>query len=156
MGGDDSGFSGSATVVQGILQFKGESSVPSTWAINVDAGAAIAVSVGATGDWSSADIDTLLSAAKFFDGSLFGINTTDAGSAKFTLAGEIDDGYNAKVGFIKLGSGTLETLWHELLLGRNNGCRRYFAGRVGLHYVKRGFLFFAVWFRRNNYKLRQR
>jgi autotransporter-associated beta strand protein len=109
------------TINNGTLQFARQASLynnnTSDWNasnIIVNSGGTLALSVGGTGEFTSANVDTIkgLGSATggFKSGSTLGLDTTNAVGGTFTYASAIGDtnsGANS-VGLIKLGAGKLE------------------------------------------------
>ena len=69
--------------------------------VSVASGATLALNAGGTGEFASADLDTLRSNASFSSGSFLGIDTTNAGGS-FSYGSNITE----PIGLIKLGTGT--------------------------------------------------
>ena len=108
-------YTGTTTVNVGTLQFAKEVSLYNNTLANwnasniiVNSGAALALNVGGTGEFTSSDLDTILSLGTstggFLSGSSAGLDTTNAGGS-FTYASNISNA-NA-MGILKIGTGTL-------------------------------------------------
>jgi fibronectin-binding autotransporter adhesin len=97
-------YTGGTVVSAGILDIGKTVSLPgynTSGKVTVNSGATLAVRVGATsGEWLTADIDTLRSNATFNTGSFLGIDTTDG---DFTYA----TSFGGTIGLVKLGANTL-------------------------------------------------
>ena len=97
-------YTGNTLVSAGILDVGKTASLPgynTTGKVTVSSAATLAVRVGATtGEWLTADIDTLRADATFNTGSLLGIDTTDG---DFTYA----TSFGGTIGLVKLGANTL-------------------------------------------------
>ncbi len=113
-------YTGKTTISAGTLQFakqtslySGSSALWTSSKIEVDSGATLAVNVGGSGEFTSADLDTLkalgTSASGFSNGSILGIDTTNASGGNFTYASNITNAYSGAnaLGITKLGSNTL-------------------------------------------------
>jgi autotransporter-associated beta strand protein len=111
-------YSGGTIVAAGALSAPQTASMPgynTPGKIVVNAGAALGVGMGGTGQWTDPDVATLLSNATFNPGSAFGIDTTNAPTgtfqlesyffigAKYIYAGAV----TGNLGLAKLGSGLL-------------------------------------------------
>ncbi len=119
-------YTGVTSVNGGILQFAKEVSFYNNTAASwnttnlfVNSGATLAFNVGGTGEFTSADIDTIKAlgtgTAGFKTGSILGLDTTNAAGGLFTYStviGNTNAGANV-IGFNKLGS-------NILLLSGNN------------------------------------
>jgi autotransporter-associated beta strand protein len=113
-------YTGTTTISAGTLQFAKQVSLynnnTASWTasnITVASGATAAFNVGGTGEFTSANIDTLkglgLGATGFTSGSFLGLDTTNATGGNFTYASVIanpNSGANV-LGLTKLGTGTL-------------------------------------------------
>ena len=96
---------GSVTINGGMLQASGTASMPSyktAGLITVNSGGTLAVNAGGTGEFSAANITTLLGNATFASGGLLGIDTSNAGGS-LTYSPAI----TGNLGVTKLGTGTL-------------------------------------------------
>ncbi len=82
----------------------GHDGSPSFGVLSVGSGTTLAVAVGATGDWQSGDIDSLLANAVFCSGAALGIDTTDG---NFLYGSNIADTTRGPLGLVKLGSNEL-------------------------------------------------
>ena len=112
-------YSGPTTVTTGTLQLAKATAIyggaASRWTadqIVVNSGATLAVSVGGTGEFTSANLGILLgvgtSSGGFMDGSFVGFDTTNA-AVSFTYASAIanPNGGTNSLGVVKLGAGKL-------------------------------------------------
>ena len=104
-------YAGSITTVSaGTLQFSKTAALPyfstSASSVTVQSGATMAVNAGGSGEWTDANITSLLgfSHVVFNSGSALGIDTSDATGGSFTFSGALTA---AGVGLTKLGSNTL-------------------------------------------------
>ncbi len=113
-------YTGVTTVNAGTLQFAKEVSLynnsTASWTatnIVVASGATAAFNVGGTGEFTSANIDTLkalgTASGGFKSGSTLGLDTTNASGGNFTYASTIanPNSGNNVLGLTKLGAGTL-------------------------------------------------
>lgn len=118
--GGVNGYTGKTTVAQGTLQFAKQVSLynntTASWTaanIQVDSGATLAFNVGGAGEFTETNINSLLgistSTGGFKNGSILGIDTTNASGGLFTFNSSIADtnGGANSLGLAKLGSGTL-------------------------------------------------
>ena len=100
-------YSGTTTVNQGTLEIAGTGTVPlyaTSGKLSVANGATLAVQVGGTGQWQSANIDTLLgNTTAFTGGAILGIDTT---GGNFTY-GTVINGSNDPIGLTKMGTNSL-------------------------------------------------
>ncbi len=87
---------------QGALQAETPDAIPDYDNVVVNDAGTLAVNVGGAGEWSEADVHSLLSAATFHNGSWLAIDTSDA-TAGFTYGYSI----TGAMGLRKLGAGTL-------------------------------------------------
>ena len=101
LAGDNSGFTGDATVVTGILEVASPDALPAN--LSVHSGATLAVAVDGASGWTSSQIDGLLASGDFLSGANLGIDT---GNATFTY-GNLTDTAAAQLGLVVLGNGTL-------------------------------------------------
>ena len=104
-------YSGTTTVNVGALMTATAAALPgyaSANMVSVASGAMLGVRVGGPGEWSASNINTLLGSASFPLGSLFGMDTSDAGGS-YTYSGALTGNF----GLNKLGGGVL------VLLGAN-------------------------------------
>ncbi len=113
-------YTGVTTVNAGRLQIGKQVSLynntPASWTdtnIIVNSGATLAFNVGGTGEFTSANIDTLAALGTgiggFMDASILGLDTTNASGGNFsysTIIADTNGGANV-VGLTKLGAGTL-------------------------------------------------
>ena len=117
-------FSGVHTVAGGTLQYgKVASLVAASWTaakINVKSGATLALNVGGTGEFTDANVDTLLTAVSVANtateglqsGAILGFDTTNATGGTFTQGNTIANStgsgsFHGAIGVTKLGTGTL-------------------------------------------------
>ena len=99
-------YSGTTTINAGIVQFKSLASSGTSLVTVNNAGSTLAVNYGAaSGEFSEADIGTLIGAAKttFGTGTSLGVDTSNAAGGTATLSGS----YTGSIGLTKLGAGTL-------------------------------------------------
>jgi autotransporter-associated beta strand protein len=94
-------YTGGTHVNAGMLQ-AGKATSLGTGATTVAGGATLVVNVGGTGQFTAANITTLLTSASFAANSTFGIDTTNAAAA-FACTSSI----TGSIGLSKLGVGTL-------------------------------------------------
>ncbi len=113
-------YTGTTTINAGTLQFGKQVSLYNNTLANwtaenliVNSGATAAFNIGGTGEFTSADLDTLLALGTatggFKDGARVGLDTTNASGGSFTYGSVIansNSGANA-LGLTKLGTGTL-------------------------------------------------
>jgi fibronectin-binding autotransporter adhesin len=119
--GGVSTLSGPTSINAGTLQYAKRVALyngdPSAWTaqrISVAPGATAALNVGGAGEFTAADLNTLLSIGDstgggFQSGSAVGLDTTNAAGGNFIYGGSISDpnaGLNSR-GLTKLGAGTL-------------------------------------------------
>ncbi len=98
-------YSGGTTINNGTVEAKSINAIPGyniAGRVVVNSGGAFGVNVGGTGEWSAANIQTLLSNATFSSGSSLGFDTTSA-TAPFVYEYPISGSF----GLTKLGVGTL-------------------------------------------------
>ncbi|MFM7605297.1 MAG: beta strand repeat-containing protein, partial [Prosthecobacter sp.] len=118
-------YTGATTVSSGTLQMAKQTALynntPASWTaanINVKSGATLAFNVGGTGEFTTANVTTLLtnlaassSATNGMNaGSVIGFDTTNAAGGTFTVADNVTDTTGASGGLrglTKLGTGTL-------------------------------------------------
>ncbi|HVU23275.1 MAG TPA: autotransporter-associated beta strand repeat-containing protein [Opitutus sp.] len=113
-------YTGTTTISGGTLEFAKQTSLYNNNGANwtaaklvVNAGTTAAFNVGGTGEFTSANLDTLkalgTSTGGFKNGSFLGLDTTNAAGGIFTYNSDIanpNSGANA-LGLVKLGTGTL-------------------------------------------------
>lgn len=113
-------YTGTTTVSAGTLQFLQETALynntPASWTdmnIVVNSGATAAFNVGGAGEFTASDVDVIKSLGTpgggFQNGSVLGLDTTNAAGGSFTYGGVIADtnvGANS-VGLEKMGANTL-------------------------------------------------
>ena len=98
-------YTGPTTLIGGTLNPRTTASLPGynvPAAVTVNTGTTLAVSMGGTGEWSGADVDTLRANATFTTGSFLGFDTTNA-TGDVTYASNI----SGLMGLSKSGAGTL-------------------------------------------------
>ena len=98
-------YTGATTVNAGVLQAKFTNSLPgynTAGEVTVNVGGTLAANVGGAGEWTEANLNTLLASATFNTGSSLGIDTTDAGG-NFTYMSN----FAGNLSLTKLGAGTL-------------------------------------------------
>jgi autotransporter-associated beta strand protein len=113
-------YSGPTTVSVGTLQLASETAlynnVPANWTaakIIVSSGATLALNVGGTGQFTSSDLNTLLSLGNasggFASGSTVALDTTNASGGNFTYSGAIanPNGSSNSLSLVKLGTNAL-------------------------------------------------
>lgn len=113
-------LTGPTAVGGGMLQLKrrtdlagGDSAAWTAQSVAVSAGAALALNVGGTGEFTSADIGTLAALGTgnggFLDGAVLALDTTNAPAGTFSCTESIADPNSGRntLGMVKIGSGTL-------------------------------------------------
>ena len=106
-------YGGSTTVKAGIFEAKSTGALShytTSGSVVVNNGATLAVNVGGAGEWSNADISTLLYSVALTSGRGLGIDTTDG---NFTLTNTI----SGSLGITKLGANTLTLTGTNSLTG---------------------------------------
>ena len=100
-------YTGGTAVDNGTLEAQTPGSLPgydSCGVVSVATGATLAVAVGGTDDWQSADIDSLLANVQFSTGSALGIDTSDG---DFVYGSNITNVTGVPLGLVKLGDNML-------------------------------------------------
>ena len=97
---DSSGFTGSVTIVGGIVEAAIPAALPGN--VSAESGGTLAVGLDGPGGWQSSQVDTLLSSGDFAAGASLGLDT---GSDTFPFDGSA---IGSSLGLAVLGTGTLD------------------------------------------------
>lgn len=101
------GYTGGTSISSGTLAFQRMQAVPSTGAINVGAGAVVALGVGGSGQFTATTAETFRTGrATFAANSAFGLDTGLA-TTDVSYPSAIGDTSNGALGLVKLGANTL-------------------------------------------------
>ena len=99
-------YTGGTTVNAGTLEATNTGALPgysTSGKVTVNSGGTLAVAVGSSGQWTAANVASLLGAATFNGGSVLGLDTSGAGSSGFTYGSNI----TGSLSLTKLGAGML-------------------------------------------------
>jgi fibronectin-binding autotransporter adhesin len=96
------------TVQAGTLRWATSYAMPTSGSVNVASGATLAVNLGGTNEFTSANLTTLMGNTLFNSGSTLALDTTDAAGGSFTYAGALNNGTTGGVMTLaKVGANTL-------------------------------------------------
>lgn len=109
-------FTGTMNVIAGNLRINSPANIAASGSpitLNVYGNAMLTIPVGGTGEWTVADLQSILVKNPFWSNSILGLDTTNAPGGNFTF----DNPINRNVTLVKLGSNSLTLSSASNLLG---------------------------------------